>query len=74
MYIEDGKLYVNEEIGYGDKDELLNLSKDVEEIIIETNDIHPSILQILFCLSKQTIITIGDDFNKRFFENLELAG
>lgn len=73
MHIENNKLYISEAIGYDGKDELLSLSNDVEEIVVDTNDIHPSIFQLLFCLSQKLTVTIEDDFNKRFFENLEMA-
>lgn len=73
MRIEDNKLYIDEEIGYDSKDELLSLSSEVDEIVVNTNDIHPTIMQLLFCIKQEKIITVDDEFNKRFFENLEMV-
>jgi uncharacterized protein YueI len=75
MKIEDSKLLIEDKIEYDDYAQLLELasSDDVEEIIVDTNDIHPSIFQLLFVLSKDKKITVEDEFNKRFFDNLKLA-
>ncbi len=72
MNIEDNKLYITDKIDYEDCDELINLSNDVEEIVVETNDVHPAIFQLLLSFSKTINIVIEDEFNKRFFENLKL--
>ncbi|MEA3498150.1 MAG: hypothetical protein U9R16_03725 [Campylobacterota bacterium] len=75
MNLVENKLLIDEKIEYDDYKELLELvsSDDIEEIIVETNDIHPSIFQLLFVLSKDKKITVEDEFNKRFFDNLKLA-
>ncbi len=72
MNIEDNKLYISEKIDYEDCDELINLSNNVEEIVVEANDIHPAIFQLLLVLSKTKNIIVEDEFNKRFFENLKI--
>lgn len=75
MNIVDNVLLIAEKIEYDDCQELLELASNdaVKEIVVETNDIHPSIFQLLFILSKDKKITIEDEFNKRFFNNLKLT-
>ena len=75
MNIIDNILLITEKIEYDDYQELLELASNnvVKEIVLETNDIHPSIFQLLFILSKDKKITIDDEFNKRFFDNLKLT-
>ncbi|MEA3554776.1 MAG: hypothetical protein U9R39_10320 [Campylobacterota bacterium] len=75
MEIEANKLLINEQIDYDDCSEFLELAsnEDVEEIIVDTNDIHPSIFQLLLIYSDDKKITINDEFNQRFFNNLSLT-
>ncbi len=73
MHITDNILYLDGEVGYHDCEELISLSKDVEEIVVESDDVHASIFQILFSLSQDKVIKVEDEFNKRFFENLKVA-
>ena len=60
------------------KDELIiwlmqKSNDNIKEIVVKTNDIHPSIFQLLLVLSKDKKVTIDDEFNQRFFDNLKLA-
>jgi hypothetical protein len=71
MRIEDNILIIDDRIEYENGDELMSLVEDVESIVVETNDIHPSILQLLFCISKDKKVVIEDEFNRRLFENLK---
>jgi hypothetical protein len=73
MNIENNQLNVVDSIGYEDIEEFLELSEKVEKISIETNDIHPSVFQVLFCISKQKDIEIQDPFNKKFLDNLKFS-
>jgi hypothetical protein len=73
MRVEENKLILDEKLEFENAEELLNLSSECEEIIVQTNDIHPSIMQLLFSLSEDKEITVEDEFYKKFFDNLELA-
>jgi len=73
MKIQDNILFITDKIDYDDCEEFLKLSDEAESIVVETNDIHPSIFQLLFCISKKKDIIVEDEFNKRFFENLEFV-
>lgn len=73
MRIEDNILIIDDRIEYENCEELINLVTDVESVIVETNDIHPSILQLLFCVSKDKKVVIEDEFNQRLFENLKFT-
>lgn len=75
MNIVDNVLIVDEKIEYEDCEQFIELTskENVSEIVIETNDIHPSIFQLLLLISKDKKVIIEDEFNKRFFDNLKLA-
>ncbi len=75
MKIADDTLLIDDKIEYEDCSELLTLASNdnIKEIVVKTNDIHPSIFQLLLVLSKDKKVTIDDEFNKRFFDNLKLA-
>ena len=75
MNVDGDKLIIDDKIDAEDYEELLELASndEVKQIIVDTNDIHPAIFQILFVLSKEKKIVIEDEFNQRFFENLKLA-
>jgi hypothetical protein len=73
MRVEDNILIIDDRIEYENCEELQNLIGDVESVVVETNDIHPSILQILFCASKTKKIVIEDEFNSRLFDNLKFV-
>ncbi len=75
MKIDENRLLLDTKLEYDDCTQLLELASldDIDEIVVETNDIHPSIFQLLFILSKEKKITVEDEFNQRFFENLKLA-
>ncbi|MEA3290172.1 MAG: hypothetical protein U9Q04_08330 [Campylobacterota bacterium] len=73
MKLEENVLILEDKLEYENYEELLKLSKDCDEIVVTSNDIHPSIMQILFCLSTEKQITVEDEFNEKFFENLKLA-
>jgi len=73
MKTEENILYIDEKIDYEDCQELITLAENCDEINVQTNDVHPSIWQVLFTLSSYKTITVEDEFNKRFFENLKLV-
>ena len=75
MNIVENKLIINDQIDYDDFSELLELAskEEIEEIVVDSNDIHPSIFQLLLILSRDKKVIIEDEFNQRFFENLKLA-
>ncbi|MEA3354059.1 MAG: hypothetical protein U9Q33_09620 [Campylobacterota bacterium] len=73
MKLEENILILDEKLEYEDHEELLKLSEDCEEIVVQSNDIHPSIMQLLFCLSAEKKVIVEDEFNKKFFNNIELA-
>ena len=72
MYIDNNILYLNEKLQFEDFNEIVNSVDNVEEIIVETNDIHPSIMQLLLTITKTKKVVILDEFNSRFFKNLDL--
>mgnify|MGYP003515038024 FL=1 len=72
MYIDNNSLYLNEKLQFEDFNEIVNSVDNVEEIIVETNDIHPSIMQLLLTITKTKKVVILDEFNSRFFKNLDL--
>ncbi len=73
MKIEDNILIIENRIEYEDCDKLTSLAKGAESVVVETNDIHPSILQLLFCISKDKKVIIEDAFNQRLFDNLKFS-
>jgi len=73
MNLEDNILHIDSRVDFDDVEQFKELSSKAEKIVIETNDVHPSIMQLLFCLSKTVKIEVDDEFNKRFFENIRLA-
>ena len=73
MEIQDNTLFITDKIDYDDYEEFVKLSNEAESIIVETNDIHPAIFQLLFCISQEKEVVIEDEFNKRFLENLEFV-
>lgn len=73
MNIENETLYLNEKVDFEDYEQFLDLVQQTDKIHVQTNDIHPSIWQILFVLNDTKKIIVDDEFNKRFFENLKLV-
>jgi len=73
MKVEDNILIIDDRIEYEDHEELIRLANDSESVVVETNDIHPSILQLLFCISREKQVLVEDEFNKRLFENLKFV-
>jgi uncharacterized protein YueI len=73
MKLEENRLILDGKLEYEDHEELLKLSEDCDTIVVESSDIHPSIMQLLFCLSKDKSIIVEDEFNKKFFNNIKLA-
>ncbi len=73
MYIENETLYIDTRIDFEECEQLLQNSKESTKIIVQTNDIHPAAMQILFCLSKEKQIEVEDSFNQRLFENLKFT-
>ncbi len=74
MNIVDNILIIDDKIEYEDSQEFIDLaSSDIVEIVVDTNDVHPAIFQLLLVMSKDNKIIIEDEFNKRFFDNLKLT-
>jgi len=71
MYIEDDKLIIDEKVNFESYDDIVNMLEKVDEVSIQESDIHPSIFQLLFCVSKVKKIAIEDPLNKRLFENIK---
>ena len=65
MYIDNNILYLNEKLQFEDFNEIVNSVDNVEEIIVETNDIHPSIMQLLLTITKTKKVVILDEFMRR---------
>ena len=72
MYIDNNILYLNEKLQFEDFNEIVNSVDSVEGVIVETNDIHRSIMQLLLTITKTKKVVILDEFNSRFFKNLDL--
>lgn len=72
MELKDGTLYLEDQVVFEDFEKLLPLANESETIHIKTNDVHPSIWQVLFLLSETKNIIVDDEFNRRLFENLNL--
>lgn len=73
MNIDNGILYLDQKIEFEDCGKLIELSEQVNKVVVLSNDIHPAAFQVLFCISKEKEVEIEDEFNKRFLENLKFA-
>ncbi|QOG11210.1 hypothetical protein [Arcobacter sp. FWKO B] len=74
MILDNNTLFLDTPMEYEHYKELLKASKKATQIVVQTNDLHPSIMQLLFCLSREKDIINEDKFNKRLFENLHFRG
>ena len=72
MRIEENILIVDEPILEDKVDEFEVSVKQpqIEKIIIKTDDLHASAIQILWCLDKK--IEIESEFLQKFFENVKV--
>lgn len=73
MRVEDEILYLDEKLEFDDCEAILSKIDDVNEVVVQTNDIHPSVMQLLFCINESKNVTVEDEFNKRFFENVRFV-
>jgi hypothetical protein len=73
MKIEENILILEGEITDEMLDEFIKLSKtkDLESIVIDTDNISSLILQQLFCISKDMKIICNDSFIGKFFDNIQ---
>jgi hypothetical protein len=53
MYTENETLYIDTRIDFEECEQLLQNSKESTKIIVQTNDIHPAAMQILFAYQKR---------------------
>lgn len=72
MKIEEEVLYLDQRIEVEQIDTLKDNINDVEKIVVQTNDIHPAVMQLLFCVSQEKEVVVEDQFNERFFKNLHI--
>ena len=73
MKIDDGVLYLDEEIQDEGIDELIAiLSQDeIEKLEITTDSIDPASMQVLLCSSKTKEVHATDEHIANLFENLD---
>lgn len=72
MKIEEEVLYLDQRIEVEQIDTLKDNINDVEKIVVQTNDIHPAVMQLLFCVTQEKEVVVEDQFNERFFKNLHI--
>lgn len=72
MRIEDNKLIIDAPMNESDADELLVSLKQnqISKVIVECDELHASIIQILWCVKNEKKVKIKVDFLKPFFENI----
>jgi len=72
MKIEDNKLLIDTPMSEDDVEELLAAIKQsqIDEIVVENDDLHASIVQALWCAKSNKKVTIQSDFLKPFFEHV----
>jgi len=73
MRIEENKLIIDTALSEAEADELLITIKQnqIDEVLVQSDDLHASIIQILWCVKNEKEIKIEVDFLKPFFENVK---
>ena len=72
MRIEENKLIIDTPLSEMGTDELLaSIKQDqISKIVVECDDLHASIIQLLWCIQNEKKVKIKVDFLKPFFENV----
>ena len=72
MRIEENKLIIDTPLSEMDADDLLTSIKQdqISKIVVESDDLHASIIQLLWCIKSEKKVKIKVDFLKPFFENV----
>ena len=72
MRIDGNKLIIDSPMSEGDVEEFLNsaMQSEISKIVVETEDLHASIVQILWCLKEEKKIKVKASFLKPFFEHV----
>lgn len=72
MKIEENGLIIDTPMSEMDADELLMSIKQnqISKVVVECDDLHASIIQILWCIKNEKKVKIRVDFLKPFFEHI----
>jgi len=72
MRIKENKLIIDTPLSEMDADDLLaSIKQDqISKIVVESDDLHASIIQLLWCIQNEKEVKVKVDFLKPFFENV----
>jgi len=72
MKVEENRLIIDTPMSEVDAEELLvSIKQDqISKIVVECDDLHASIIQILWCIKNEKKVKIKVDFLKPFFEHI----
>jgi len=72
MKIEGDKLVIDGSLNEEDIEEFLSsaMQSEISKIVIESDDLHASIVQALWCLQNSKKIKVKAEFLKPFFEHV----